>query len=403
MVRTDRPRPLSALVLLSTILSVQSGCSILLPRHPRSHDIKGESVTIRMLDCEAMQAGYAGQWKAAFPAQNGGVLDCSSAVPSNRGGTFVLRTKEGLFIAKAESLKDIAKAINEYKAVTAQAAIAAAPIVAAAAGFAVDYIKKQLEEEATRYSAQFEGTAYIDNFWTIGTRLLTAADLPPEIAASLEAKSLMIEIVSTQRRQHYFGFEMTRTTKEHPGGGEPPAFRLVAGIAPSTDQQVLLVAPLLFETQAAKAKVLDARWWTWVPIPYGWALDASDEIETKINLELTATWRTAPDRDKKQVYQTEKIFGWSTDLPGQDLNQPKPIDTIGGKLRQTGGWFGTVPISYDLDGVPVGTGTATLRVLVTEHDPSNAKKALEQAADAVGNQKETVVKFVSEQAKGGLD
>jgi len=367
-------------VLATSAVLAVAGCSLVLPRNPNSYEFEHEKITVHLMSFDDMRK-YEQQYDEAF--EDIVTLQSAPTWPSGLPTVYELRTSTGDLVATAGSLSEVAAAVSEFK--PAALPLLAAPLAGLAADFAVSYVKRQLEREATKYEAQFEGLAFVDRFWL---RDVQPVDLKDQgaLQKALDQKHLTLTKVAI--RQRYYGFEVLRTTEDH-GSGDP-AFRLVCGIAPSSDHQVFLLAPLLLETKAAKAKVLSARWWTYVPIPYGWALDASDEVSTRINIELTAIWRERQADAFDQRFQTDKLISFSFDVPNQDLSDPKPLTVPNGLPRNIGGWFGSVPISFDALNQPVGTGTAVLRVLVTEKDPSNAKKRLEEAADQVEKQRETI-------------
>jgi len=377
-----------------------AGCSFFLPRHPNSLDAKKERVQVRLLasDDVASDATFCDAYRNAFSGL-GNRSACCSEAPVQALATiasFVVTDASGRVVFESPDL-DRSQDIFDRLTTTATAQFLpalAAPAAGLAAEFAVDYVRKQLEEEATKYTAQFDALAYFDDFWVMET-----ADLLLE-----SAKGHGLYRRETSYKQRYCGIEVARTTSDH--GPDDPAFRLRLGMAPSKDQQFLVTAPLSVVTRAAKAKVLDDRWWTQVLL-YGFALDADDEVSTHVDVELAAVRRTQAPGPSDAVYRAEKLLALSFDLPRQNLDQPKELTVSGASANDTlptrvGGWFGAVPRSFDERGVPVGEGTGTVRVLVTERDPSNAKKAVEQAATQLSNAKEKIVEKVKEGVTGTL-
>ena len=152
--------------------------------------------------------------------------------------------------------------------------------------------------------------------------------------------------------------------------------------------------------------MLGDRCWTQVLL-YGFALDAGNEIETHVDLELTANWRSQNPGAAEPIYRAEKLLALSFDLPRQNLDKPVELSVAAtgddaNLPRRVGGWFGAVPRSFNELGFPVGEGTGTVRVLVTERDPSNAKANIEKAATELSNAKDKIVEKVKEGAQQGL-
>ncbi|MBK7974711.1 MAG: hypothetical protein IPK07_16015 [Deltaproteobacteria bacterium] len=365
------------------------GCSVILPAHPRSLDRDGEDVTVRMLGCAdlAADAALRDAYRATFQVSTETV--CARALTSET--EYVLRRGSDVLYA-GPSLNAALERVSSFSA-SALPAIAV-QAGAWAAGAAVDFVARELAEEADRYTAQYEGRVFFDRFWTRELSPEEPATLTAVQARALAESGAELSVRRASMRQTYLGFELRRSTRAH-----TPSFRLVMGIAPSADQQVFSLAPLVAERASSKAKVLADRGWTYLPIPYGWLLDAGDEVATHVDLEVVATWRTAKDKAGEQSIRTDKLASLSFDLPDQRL--PRGIATDGaaasgasaGALASPGsrgGWFGAIPTSFDFRGRDVGLGTGSIRVLITERDPSNAKKDLEKAAEAVAKQKDRV-------------
>jgi hypothetical protein len=373
---------------LAALLIPLAGCAVLLPAHENSHDFEGEQVQVRMLTHAEMT-----QHQARYDAAFAGITTLAAAAnwPSGLPVVYELRTHDGDLVASAGTLEEVAGALNRAAALPALAA----PLAGMAVDFAVDFVRRQLDEEATRYEAQFEGQAFVDRFWNREEQRIAldrSIHLQRVLDDAIQSKGLVLTRVAL--RQHYYGFEIVRTTQRR--SGDTPAFRLVYGIAPATDHQVFLLGPLLLDRKSAKAKVLSARAWTYFPIPYGWALEASDEVDTHVNVEIAAIWRERQAGGFDQRFHTEKLVSFSFDAPNQNLDAPIPLEVASGLPRSIGGWFGSVPISFDALNRPVGHGTAVVRVLVTEKDASNARKRLEQASDQIEAQREPLRERVSQ-------
>lgn len=302
--------------------ALAGGCQVFLPAHSKSHDIEGESVEVHMLDHETMMAMYGDQYDAAF------------------GGKKVVP-----------------------------------PAVAAAAtaliGFAVDFTKKQIEEEASLYEAQWGKKAAFDHFW------------------------------SPDGKQQYYGFEVIRGTRKNPlrklgEKQDTAAFHLVCGIAPSADGQMFQVAPLQLTINSVKAKVLSDQWLrTFYTVLWKPLLRTGHEVDVSADVEITAIWR-----DKNQTAHLEQLATFTVAVPAFDLNANNTLDAGDGLHSSPVGWFPGIPRSVynNNDGKEIeGLGTFWVKATVTERDPSNAKKYLEQAADLVGKQKDTIVQIVTKE------
>jgi hypothetical protein len=408
-----------AFAVLLIPLFLLSGCSVFLPAHTHSDQSKGEQVIVRMLSIAELQTNKA--FKADY--------------------------KEAFSV-------ELPKAPAQKKVVPLIAAAAATAIV----GFAVDYVQKEFTNEATRYQAQFGSTIVEDNFWLGPTPTATTTDLTSqkhtvkrENATHGDAskgdnwttnETLVDETVFTKEevakfsegKQNYGGFEISRDVEIK--GCEKEAFHLICGIAPSADGQMLRIAPLQFRTSYSKAKVLSDQWGWWF-LPTAWIgklfRTTGHEIDTEVNVEIDAYWK-----GKDQTMNITKVAGFDMKFPSYDIaaqkflrrsvrrekapetdadristaKQPQvgnPRDSS--KSKRAGefqndipneahlstpasGWLVGLPRSYDASGQLVGTGTFSLKALVTERDKSNAKKYLEEAGKLIAESKSKVTDAV---------
>jgi hypothetical protein len=307
-----------------------SGCAFFLPKHARSLDLAGEQVTIDLLEESA--------WK---------------------------QDKDVGQMTVPETLSHI-----DCKPPAAKA-IGAAEAAGLVAGIVVDFVKAELEEEATRYEAQYGRRIAADRFWRA------------ERSGDKECWS-----------QNYVGFGVRRSTKAH--GNTAPAFRMVFALEPSEDQQVLLVRPVFAKLESAKAKVLDWRLWS----PPSWFLwlfrSTGNEVNVDVAVDLDAIWI-----DTKQKANVEKLGTFNVGLGNYDLDRREPVNA-GILSSQWAGWFPAVPMSVrKLGRRSTYAGTFWIKVVVTERDPGNAKQLLEKAAQQVGSHREEIVKIVETEAGGG--
>ena len=228
---------------------------------------------------------------------------------------------------------------------------AAGPL-AVVAGFAIDSVKSWLDEQAQLYEAQFEVKSAFDDFWV--------GDKP-----------------------QYVGLCVERSTARDPA---KPAFTLVCTMAPTKDSQLLTIQPVYLAVQRAKAKVLyfDAsKWWS---APWIWYFDTGDKVDVDVNLEIGAAWR-----DQSGTFNDTKIASASFSAAGLVLGtarrefEPKVI----------AGWMPGVPRSQDGKGAAKGSGNFWIHAVVTERDPSNAKKDIEKASHYLESNRDSLISHVA--------
>ena len=315
------------------ILNLQ-GCSIILPSHNNSYDITDEKVTLRMI-------------------KKGGLCDIQKELNPNS-------TKENPGSILIGSNGNACASRNEFAFL--------APIAAAGVGLAVDFVKKQIQDEATHYEAQFGDRIPGQRFWTVDA-----------------AKNV---------KPYYDGFEIIRETSDHKlSESAKPAFRMIFAFDTSSDGAFFLIKPTYFFDKSAKAKVLSkasiASW-------FDWFTKATGGVDVKIDIDIDAIWT-----DEKKQTHNEKIAAFPISIGTINLDSQKEL-SASDLVSKQGGWFPGVPCSstskMDYEGKECGE--FWIKVLVTEKDPSNAKKYLEQAAELVGSKKETVVNLVTSNLNG---
>lgn len=364
------------------VIFLTSGCAVLLPAHSNSSARRGEKVRITMLEWGKVHQDYQNDYLKAF-------------------------------------------GLNTFPPQPTQpAAPPVAPLVGAAAatvaGFAVDFVVKQLREEASQYEAQFGDVLADDKFWILteaesipkkseirkkatSTITKTEQTFPkPAVKTETQSEEDLTEYLETHSwfgryQQHYYGFEIVREVE-----GNPNAFRLVCGIVPSSDQQLFRIAPLYFKTEKAKAKVLSNEWWTWLAL-WSWPgkliQRPGDEIDTIIDISIDGYWK-----DKDQEIKFQKLAAISFKFTGYNIADAKPLRAGDGSMKQkSSGFLASVPISIGPDGKPIGDpnndplpylGAFSLKVNITEKDKSNAKERLEEAAQFVSEQKPKIIERV---------
>jgi len=364
------------LVLVVVLSGILGGCAVFLPAHSRSNKRGQERVAIRLLDLPALKQSknYLNGYEQAF-----GVASIPSVDPCKR----------------PDSRAEVAPV---------------AALASIAIGFAVDFIKQRLEQEASLYEAQFSVTATDDKFWCLvntvavkptkrvvtTTRRVRKSDsddspwrLDPPVTQVTE--EISVATGSASWAQRYYAFEVIRSVEENwfDRQGEDErreASRIVFGLRPSADQQMLRVAPIYYQAGYAKAKVLSDEWFSWLVLPvFGKLLKVPGHyLDVEIGVELDGYWR-APD----QQLRTTRVAAFTTQVNGYDLDTSQALLPDAGLGSGTGGWLVGVPVSYGPEGTPaVGrgseAGTFALRLIVTERDSSNAKKYLLRAAELVG-------------------
>ncbi|OAI01742.1 hypothetical protein A1353_00550 [Methylomonas methanica] len=374
----------TTLIVIAVSTSV-SGCSVFLPAHTKSNVRDQEQVQIRFLERDDMLKSYKNEYEEAFGS--GSLMPTEPQQPG--------------------------------------ALVPAAAAASIAVGFAFDYVKKQLEQEATLYEAQYSSSIADDRFWsqvpevkdiflkkvTKTTRRESKTDkdvdfklVPPvtEVTEEVRTSQASFDSTSASLAQRYFGIELTRSTqcpllasedektKEMDGSCRVIASKLVYGLRPSSDNQMFRVVPIYFTAKYAKAKVPsdEIGWWfapwTW---PGKFAKNPGHNIDIDISLEIDGYWR-----GKDQQLNIDKVAAIHTQVSGYDLDKRPtltPKKGLGG--TQSGGWLVGVPISFKPDGTPaIGpnseSGSFTAKILVTERDTSNAKKLLEQGAEIIGKE-----------------
>jgi len=255
------------------------------------------------------------------------------------------------------------------------AALVAAPIVAAAVGFTMNYISQSISNDASTYQAQFGDTATDDKFLTL-----------------LDGKTNIY-------RQNYYGFEVIRqidTSKK----GTTNAFRLVCGISHTEDGELFVVKPLIFETKKTKAKIVGDGFASWLAVYPHLFLKPGSQVNSTVNFTFVGYFR-----DKDQTMKNVPMGTFSFKFNGYDMTNPKPLSYVSGNMpKQTSGFIDSAPLSYvsaaGSDTKPVAThyaGNVALTVNVTETDASNVKENLSAIAQFVTQERPAVTMWITNQ------
>lgn len=263
------------------------------------------------------------------------------------------------------------KKINSFDPVTGAA------IASLLAGLVVDTVKTEMEKEAKKYEQQFTAWTEDPNFWEY----------------TVETNKLKIT-------QKYYGFAMSRWSKEAPRGTNAtsvPAMRIVVAMKVNKDDpRFLQLTPLFFQTKKAMAKIASGSGKLTSRVRI--ALEASF-VDKGLNMRLNETLGIADwEVSNYDLNETEQFF-----FRNKDYRAGNPYIT---------GVFASPPISYldeDLDAKPdvismhpipkANTNRATpirVTVQVTERDETKAAEYIERAAKFLADKKGAIQKAAGE-------
>lgn len=325
--RPSTTRLLSAAALLLLGLCSTACNSLVIPAHPRSYDDEGEQVAVRFLTLEDLK-GFEDDWKGAYGPE-----------------------------AEMKPL-EIANNAKETKVRSAGASALSLLIPLAA-----DYVTERIDEEANRYEAQYEARQTVDDFW--------------ERAQTADGKK-------STWKQRYLGVELTRSTKQTRAGSKP-AFRIVLGLSKVAELDRLKLAPLRLEMNSAKAKILDTNAWSFLP-PLLWhhLLESGSEVQVDLGLQTTTGAIGSASEGAVDATTAPK----SLELPHYDLDAPTVwhAATADGPIhRKVVGVLPLPMISSKTreDGSIESAGVLEVALVVTERDPSNARKYLKKLSAKV--------------------
>lgn len=353
---------LSCLVFLSFVIS---GCTVtsgLLPAHSNSFFKEKERVEVEFLTKDDIKQG-----KLEYYRMKDGGCQRDSILYSAR-----FKNAFGVDVDEAET----------------QRAGAAAWAASYLAGLAIDAVASQLQQEATLYEAQFGKTQAYDDFWIwdaedYETSLTLEETIEKQFKLdgkkynekgqedekngkeNLEGKfsqgirtETRREVKSPKLKQKYWGVRIRRTVRgpdlvnakdcTPSNSDNATAFELVLGIAPSRDQQMFRIAPLLFWTPLAKAKVLSNEYWSWLPPMILGKLYGSpgSEIDSNVTVQIQAYWRGSDQQLHTSTVGTIPLNFTSYDIEKREvLAAGKPSE-----------WLLAVPVSYKANGVPAPSG-----------------------------------------------
>jgi hypothetical protein len=312
-----------------------TSCKIFIPAHRNSNWRNGEQVQIELIDLEAARAdtNFSTNYKAVF-------------------GFIPGEEKETKF------------------------AIAAAPVVAAAVNFTLDYVAKALQDEAKLYTAQFGDTIADSGFW-----LLQAGNQKP----------------------NYYGVHITRDIVDSKGR-RTNAYKLVCGMCPTPDNRLITMKPLIFSTHKAKAKVVGDGPASVLAV-YPWIFNhPNNQINSTVDFKIDGYFK-----DKDQFMKVIPMGAFSFKFPAYDLSLAKELTAAATDVNrrippQSSGFLDTAPFSIDTNGKSVVedtnlvvTGSFTMKVTVTEADTSNAQQNIEKLGELVSQQKQAIIGQITNQ------
>jgi hypothetical protein len=356
------------LSVLSLSLMTQAGCAVFFPGDRNSFDRVNERVSLHLLSVKTMET-----------------RSCNNELPQDVCDRF--HTETG-------ALKP------EF------AFVAAAPIAAAAAGLALNYIQQQLKQEASTYRAQFVGQTTRGNFWQPGPKY--------DITTGL------LNVIPT-----YWGFELVRETKDHSQQNELKAdnvaFRLICQFRFFPEHTAFQIKAVYLLVNSAKAKVLSPSYflpWTWdayIPpkLP-------SETVDEQISIQMNSAWI-----DDAQKEQLDQIASFMIPITGNNIDKPavrlacKPrLSLLGARDASdpksqclppgASGILQSVPRSLSIgskttpvpcnnlgDDGDIGCGVFSLKVTVTESNPSKAPQLLENAATEIGSHQQQIINYIT--------
>lgn len=224
-------------------------------------------------------------------------------------------------------------------------------IVAIAAPLAFDYVKNHLKLETENYEQQF-GTTYFDTFWR-------------------------------GPNPKYYGFEITRMAKRYNAKSQEPAeeaFKMVYGLAQDREG-FFWAAPLFFQTNKTKAKVVD---WPW---------GGMHRIDTKVEISLDAVWI-----DEQKKYHKENIAKFDPlMIKNYEIVNPKVLkasckdDENCPPLEAGLNSFPAIPVPSNASSEG---GKFWLTVLITESDTAKTKKYINDLSDLLDKSRDKIIDFV---------
>lgn len=321
--------------LVTVSLALLMGCAGL----PGSEDAMKEQVEIRMLT----------------------LIELNNYDPGTPGGRTAGPAEREVFSKRFAQLQET-EAWQRYgfgsdpdSARIAPVALAAAA-VPVLAGFAVDLIQSRLDAEALKYEAQYGSSVVQSGYWEKVERRTEGG---------------------LKGAPKYVGFEILRKTEPN-ADYDGIAARFVYLFIPADDTRLFLIHPFYSRVEHTKAKLSRGG---------GSATVVSDIAISSVWIDSTG--RTVTDTVAVAKFERGGVVPHE---PGQFKLDPE---------TQSAGWFAGVPVSRRKNDQgneeAVGTGVFRLTVSVTERDETKVRANIERISRFVGNNKERVVEYVSEQ------
>lgn len=261
----------------------------------------------------------------------------------------------------------------------------AAPLIALPIllGYGIDFLKAELEREASLYEAQFGASIHETGFWEAFT--------PIKVKSTDDQGNETEEVVGYKGIPRWLGFEIVRTTSRDQSDGGKPAARIAfamipanyfarheslglphGSIASKSDERLFVIKPMWLEINRSRAKVASS----------------ASAVDVSANIRMSAIWI-----DGSQRTHRDTIADADFEFPGVGLSTSEiHMDEFKNKIA---GWFGGVPVSFDTaTKEPKGDGTFQLAVSITESDPSKVREIIERTAKYLGDHKEEIIQSI---------
>ncbi len=329
---------LLAAIVLSTLPSCSTATKLggLIPRHANSEILKGEIVTV----------GYAGVG--------------SSNNKSGTGKSAVLGTA-----------------------------------IAALAGWGIDAVKSELDDEAERYEHQHSGQACFTTS-DLGDKGALLYVRWTELSKEAEAEKYNLENIAEQlATEQVTSVEILKELEEmRPDTDKVPQLVLsIEAIQTNAKSVYLLKQPKLW-VAGVGAKIVSfnkSEFWGWLG---ALALKVGNEAALDIQMSIKAL----AVKDKSQV-GGQPYAGWVEIEPSNPILTGLKVDLSAENPKiykpgpRSGSWM---PIPT-LD----GQGFIVVKITITERDPSNVRKKLEKASGYIEKKKEGWISSLTSAITGG--
>jgi len=227
-------------------------------------------------------------------------------------------------------------------------------------GLAVDFVQKQLEEEASAYEAQFSGSTSSTGNGIPG-RLRVQRYVKGSETACFEFQADLVSLPLAK----------------------------AADADPSTPTIFMMrLVPRSLRIDKTKAKILsdDAVWWLLPTAWYGKLFKTSGHhVGVEVSVTIEAVWWDAKRQQLVRQAMPYLVPPVSVDLDVRGASPTTRTASFEYPAEQGTEWQGVFP----------DAAVFNARVTVTERDPSNARKYLLAAAKVVGEERKRIVEEVT--------